>query len=181
MLESLVSWSVAAAPSAPSTADVVADASAVAALGTRAWLGAWLPGINACFNALSTALLTVGYVAIRRRKVRAHLVSMLAALLSSALFLVGYLTRMALTGTHRFPAWEPWRTVYLVLLFSHMVLAVVLLPLILRTLYLAAKQRFELHRRLARWTWPIWMYVSVTGVVVYFMLYHLAPSHAAGS
>lgn len=172
-----------AAGTPPATHEVgqAAGAAAAAATGTRAWLAVALPGINACFNAASTCLLLAGYIAIRRRQVRAHLVCMLAALTSSALFLLGYLTRMALTGTHRFPAWEPWRSVYLVLLFSHMVLAVALLPMILRTLQHAARQRFDAHRRLARWTWPVWMYVSVTGVVVYWMLYHLVPAHLAAA
>lgn len=144
-------------------------------------LAARLPGVNACFNALSSLLLLIGYVAIRRRKVRVHLSCMLGALASSTLFLVGYLTRMYLTGSHTFPTLGWIRTFYLVLLFSHMVLAVVLLPLILRTLQLAATRRFAQHRRWARWTWPIWMYVSVTGVVVYWMLYHLAPGAVAAA
>lgn len=139
-------------------------------------LAALLPSINACFNALSAVLLLGGRIAIARRQVTLHLRCMLGALLSSALFLAGYLTRMALTGSHRFPAVGILRTLYLVLLFSHMVLAVVLLPLVASTVWRAWQTRFDLHRGVARWTWPIWMYVSVTGVVVYWMLYHLAPS-----
>jgi putative membrane protein len=100
---------------------------------------------------------------------------MLSALACSALFLVGYLTRLALTGTHRFPGGGALRATYLAVLGSHTLLAAAALPLVLRTLYLALRERFEAHRRLARWTFPIWAYVSATGVVVYLMLYHLAP------
>lgn len=137
-----------------------------------------LPGCNAVLNATSAVLLMAGYVAIRQKRVGVHLRLMLAALTSSAVFLAGYLTRMALTGVHTFPGTGPVRSFYLALLLSHMVLAVALLPLIGRTLWLAAHRRFEAHRAWARVTWPIWMYVSVTGVVVYWMLYHLAPTLA---
>jgi putative membrane protein len=145
-------------------------------MATQLFWATHLPAINACFNAASATLLALGYIAIRRHQVGLHLRLMLAALTSSTLFLVGYLTRMALTGTHRFPGTGTLKLVYLTLLFSHMVLAVVLLPLVLRTLYLAYQRRFDVHRRWARVTWPIWMYVSVTGVVVYYMLYHVAPT-----
>ena len=117
-----------------------------------------------------------GYVAIRRRRVVLHLRLMLSALACSAVFLAGYLTRMALTGVHTFPGSGPVRTFYLGLLLTHMVLAVALLPLVARTLWLALHRRFAKHRAWARITWPVWMYVSVTGVVVYWMLYHLAPT-----
>lgn len=140
-----------------------------------------LPRVNAVLNATSALCLGLGYVAIRRKRVGVHRALMLSALLASAIFLAGYLTRMWLTGTHRFPATGPLKTFYLLLLFSHMVLAVALLPLIFRTLFLALTARFAAHRRLARITWPIWMYVSVTGVVVYWMLYHLAPKLVAPS
>jgi putative membrane protein len=100
---------------------------------------------------------------------------MLGAFVASAVFLAGYLLRFYLTGTHRFPAVGMVRTVYLIVLFSHMALAVVTVPLVFRTLFLASRDRFEEHKRIATKTFPIWMYVSVTGVVVYLMLYHLAP------
>jgi putative membrane protein len=141
----------------------------------RTFLSDILPGCNAVLNATSAVLLLLGYVAIRFKRVGIHLRLMLAALTTSAVFLAGYLTRMALTGTHRFPGEGAVRNFYFVLLFTHMVLAVALLPLIGRTLYLAAHQRFAEHRAWARVTWPVWMYVSVTGVIVYWMLYHLAP------
>lgn len=147
----------------------------------KTFLSDTLPGINAVLNASSTVLLLAGYIAIRNKKVGLHLRLMLAALTSSAVFLVGYLTRMALTGVHTFPGGGPVRTFYLTLLFTHMVLAVALLPLIARTLWLAAHRRFERHRAWARVTWPVWMYVSVTGVVVYWMLYHLAPTLVANA
>jgi uncharacterized membrane protein YozB (DUF420 family) len=134
-----------------------------------------LPALNACLNAASFVFLSLGYAFIRQKKVTLHLRCMLAALLASTIFLVGYLSRMALSGPHRFPDVGWVKSFYLALLFSHMVLAVVLLPLIFRALFLAAKRRFAEHRRITRWAWPIWMYVSLTGVVVYFMLYHLAP------
>jgi len=134
-----------------------------------------LPTVNASLNAISAILAVAGWRAIRAGKRERHRTLMLSALLCSALFLAGYLTRMALTGTHRFPGGGALRAVYLAVLGSHTVLAAAALPLVLRTLYLALRERFEAHRRLARWTFPIWAYVSVTGVVVYLMLYHLAP------
>ena len=136
---------------------------------------AWLPSINAVLNTSSALCLLGGYLAIKRRRKGLHQRFMLGALASSTLFLVGYLSRMALTGTHRFPAVGVWKVLYLGLLFSHMILAVVLLPMVFRALFLARRERFAEHRRMARWAWPTWMYVSVTGVVVYWMLYHLAP------
>ena len=135
-----------------------------------------LPAINACFNALSATLLLLGYISVRRRNIVVHRTCMVSAFISSSLFLVGYLIRMANTGSHRFPDAGLIKTAYLILLFSHMVLAIVLVPLVLRTLYLAYQKRFTQHRRMARYTFPIWMYVSVTGVMVYAMLYHVAPT-----
>jgi putative membrane protein len=101
---------------------------------------------------------------------------MLGAFTCSALFLASYLTRVALTGTHRFPGGGALRVAYLALLGSHTLLAVVCLPLALTTLTLALRSRFDLHPRVARWTLPVWLYVSVTGVLVYLALYHLAPA-----
>jgi putative membrane protein len=134
-----------------------------------------LPSLNACLNATSAGCLLAGFWAIRRGDKARHMRLMLGALASSSLFLVGYVTRMLLTGTHRFPGTGPLKGAYLALLFSHMLLAIVLLPMLGRALFLAYKQRFGEHRAMARWAWPTWMYVSVTGVVVYWMLYHLAP------
>jgi len=134
------------------------------------------PALNAALNATSTVFLVVGFAAIRRRQVALHRSCMIAAVGASALFLVSYLVRYAMTGSHPYPG-DGWdRAVYLVILFSHMVLATAMLPLIARALYLARRGRFERHRRVARILLPMWIYASVTGVVVYLFLYHLAPS-----
>lgn len=138
--------------------------------------GEALAHVNAGLNSTSTVLLFAGYVFIKRRMIQAHKVAMVGAFIASTVFLIGYLTRFYLTGAHRFPDIGVWRAIYLTILFSHMILAVVTVPLVLRSLFLAYKKRFIEHRKIARWTFPIWMYVSVTGVVVYAMLYHLAPS-----
>jgi putative membrane protein len=134
-----------------------------------------LPTINASLNATSALFLFAGWRAIRGGHVGAHWRLMLAATGSSVAFLVFYLIRFALTGVHRYPAADWTRTLYHVVLGTHTVLAACVPFLVGTTLYLAARRRFEQHRRLARWTLPIWMYVSVTGVVVYVMLYHVAP------
>jgi putative membrane protein len=139
-------------------------------------LGEALPPLNAALNATSAALLFAGWRAIRAGRRERHRRLMLSAFASSALFLVGYLTRIALTGTHRFPAGGLLRAAYLGVLGSHTLLAAAALPLVLRTLFLGIRGRFDEHRRVARWTLPVWMYVSVTGVAVYVMLYHLGRS-----
>jgi len=138
-----------------------------------------LPTVNAALNASAFVLLVLAWRAIKRGDRARHRTLILAALTCSAVFLVGYLTRVALTGTHRFPVEGGVKTAYLAILASHTVLAVVCLPLVLRSLYLGWNERFAEHRRIARWTAPIWAYVSVTGVTVYAMLYHLAPALAA--
>lgn len=135
-----------------------------------------LPTVNAALNATSAVLLVLGWRAIRAGRREVHRAYMLAALGSSLLFLVSYVTRIALTGTHRFPGEGTLRAVYLAVLGSHTLLAALAGPLVLRTLFLAFRARFPEHRRVARWTLPVWLYVSVTGVVVYAMLYHLAPA-----
>lgn len=145
---------------------------------TSEQIGNALAPVNALLNTSSTVLLIVGYLAVRRKNVPVHRASMVGAFVASCVFLVGYLTRFALTGSHRFPDLGWVRAAYLVILFSHMVLAVVTVPLVLRTLFLAYKKRFDAHRKIARITYPIWLYVSFTGVLVYLMLYHLAPSLA---
>jgi putative membrane protein len=131
-----------------------------------------LPTVNAALNGTSACALFLGYWAIRTGRLSLHWKFMAAAFTASALFLVGYVTRFTLTGVHRYQG--PFRGFYLVLLGTHTVLAVVALPLILRTLWLSAvRKSFQQHRRLAVWTFPVWAYVSVTGVVVYWMLYRL--------
>jgi putative membrane protein len=136
-------------------------------------LGDALAPVNATLNLTATLCLLAGFVFIRRRDIRRHRAAMLGAVGASALFLVFYVTRFALTGTHTFAGEGVARTVYLSVLFSHMVLAVVVLPLVLRLLFLAGRRRFKDHARLARWTYPIWLYVSVTGIAVYVLLYHV--------
>jgi len=134
-----------------------------------------LPVVNATLNGLSAILLAFGYYFIRRRNQRAHMKCMIAAFVTSTLFLICYLTYHAKAGRTVFkdPAWfRPW---YLALLFTHTILAAVIVPLVLVTLSRAIKFRFERHKQVARWTWPIWMYVSVTGVVIYLLLYKIFP------
>lgn len=136
-----------------------------------------LAPLNAALNAMSAVLLLLGYRAIRHRRPHRHRACMLGAVAASGLFLVSYVTRFSLTGTHRLAA-EGWaRTLYLTVLFSHMALAVVIVPLVLRLLYLVWRHRFHAHARLARWTFPIWLYVSVTGLAVYILLYHIFGYH----
>jgi putative membrane protein len=143
-------------------------------------LGELLPAVNAALNATAAVLLVAGWRAIRGGRRELHRGLMIAACATSALFLVSYLTRVALTGTHRFPGDGALRTVYLAVLASHTVLAALVVPLALRTLWLPLRSRFADHRRIARITLPVWIYVSVTGVAVYVMLYHLAPRTAGG-
>jgi putative membrane protein len=135
-----------------------------------------LPAVNAALNGTCTVLLVAGFVAIRRGRRELHRALMLGAVSASALFLASYLTRVALTGTHRFPGSGWAKALYLAILASHTVLAALAAPMALRTLFLALRERFPEHRRIARWTLPIWLYVSVTGVIVYLALYHLAPA-----
>lgn len=134
-----------------------------------------LPAWNASLNALSAALLVAGYRAIRDGERERHRNLMVAAVVVSTVFLASYLTRVALTGTHRFPGEGPLRWLYLAILLSHTVLAVVAAPMALRTLFLGLKGRFADHRAVARFTFPVWLYVSVTGVLVYLLLYQVAP------
>jgi putative membrane protein len=128
---------------------------------------------DAFLNATSAVALVTGWVLIRRRKPRLHRRAMLTAVTASALFLMSYLTRVALTGTHRFAGVGTAKVVYLSILFSHMTLAMAVVPLVLRLLWLVYHRRFRDHARLARWTFPIWTYVSVTGLVVYLLLYRV--------
>jgi uncharacterized membrane protein YozB (DUF420 family) len=137
-----------------------------------AWVE-WLPGVNATLNAISTVFLLCGYAMIRRRRIDAHKRCMLAALACSALFLTSYLTYHAYAGSTPFPGVGWVRPVYFFILITHIVLAALVPPLALWTVWRAWKERFQAHARLARWTLPIWLYVSVTGVIVYLMLYQV--------
>lgn len=132
-----------------------------------------LPALNAALNASSAALLVAGWGCIRARRTIAHAACMVSACVVSTAFLVSYLTYHAAVGSVRFLGTGWVRPVYVAVLGSHTVLAIVVVPLVARTLFLAARRRFAQHRAIARWTLPLWLYVSVTGVVVYWMLYHL--------
>jgi putative membrane protein len=133
------------------------------------------PALNATLNATSAILLTAGYRFIRRRQITAHKRCMLAAGATSALFLVSYLTYHYYVGSMPFRGRGWVRPLYFTVLISHTILAAAIVPLVLITLFRAWKADFVRHARLARWTWPIWMYVSVTGVIIYVMLYQLFP------
>jgi uncharacterized membrane protein YozB (DUF420 family) len=134
-----------------------------------------LPAVNAGLNTISAFWILAGYACIRRGRRRAHGICMAMAVLTSALFLASYLTYHAHAGATRFSGQGWIRPVYFGLLISHSVLAVVIVPMVLATVYRAARRRWDTHKRLARLTWPLWLYVSVTGVLVYWMLYHLYP------
>ena len=139
-------------------------------------MGASLAALNATLNATSAVLALVGWRMIRAGRVERHWRFMIGAVAASALFLVSYAMRMALTGTHRYPVEDWTRTLYLAILGTHTLLAPVVLVMVLVTLTLAARRRHAAHRRLARVTLPLWAYVSATGVAVYVMLYHVAPA-----
>lgn len=132
-----------------------------------------LPSINAGLNATAALFLVLGYVQIRRRKPGAHRVAMLAALACSVLFLASYLYYHSQAGSTRFPGVGAVRSVYLTILLTHTVLAATVPFLAGVTVYRALRGRFDRHRAIARWTLPIWLYVSVTGVVIYWMLYRM--------
>lgn len=140
-----------------------------------------LPAVNATLNGLSAVFLSFGYYFVRRKRLIAHRNCMISAVVASVLFLACYLTYHGYrayylhVGPTRFlnPAW--FRPIYLTILLTHTVLAMVILPLVIITLVRALKGRFDRHRAIARWTWPLWMYVSVTGVIIYFLLYQIFP------
>ncbi len=140
-----------------------------------------LPAVNASLNGLSAVFLLLGFYYIRRRNTLAHRKCMLAALLASSLFLACYVTYHTYQAYYlhkgatifREPAW--FRPIYLLILLTHTILAMAILPLALVTLTRALKGHFELHRKISRWTWPVWMYVSVTGVLIYVLLYRVFP------
>src|SRR5580658_2635869 len=131
---------------------------------------AFLPAMNAVFNGLSAVSLLIGYSFIRARRIDAHRTAMITAFIFSTLFLVGYIAHHALHGDVRYPLHADFRTFYLWLLASHIILAVVALPMVLVTFFFSLSGRIPQHRKIARWTFPIWLYVSVTGVVTYVML-----------
>ena len=135
-------------------------------------LGAKLAFLNACLNGTAALLLFAGWRAIKAGNRWLHARLMIAAFVVSSVFLISYLTRVFISGTHRYPGAGIWKAIYLAVLSSHMLLAVATPPLAIFALWLAAKQRFATHRKIVKYTLPIWMYVSVTGVAVYVLLYH---------
>jgi putative membrane protein len=132
-----------------------------------------LPAVNAVLNSLAAVLLVWGYLLIRRKRIETHRKVMLSAFVTSCLFLVSYLVYHYEVGSVRFQKTGAIRTVYLTILFTHTVLAAAVPPLAIVSLRRGLAARYDRHRAIARWTLPIWLYVSVTGVVVYWMLYHL--------
>jgi uncharacterized membrane protein YozB (DUF420 family) len=144
---------------------------------------AGLPAVNACLNGLSAILLSAGYRFIRQKNRDAHRTCMIAAFVTSALFLVCYLAYHGCRayyqhqGPTRFNGPSGFRPFYLGVLLTHTVLAMLIVPLALITLQRAVRQRFDRHRKIARWTWPLWMYVSVTGVLIYLLLYQIFPQN----
>jgi len=136
---------------------------------------AYFPALIASLNGTSATLLLVGRYFIARGKMAAHRACMIAAVVASALFLACYVYFHAHVGNIRFLGEGVWRTVYFLLLIPHVILAIVIVPLVIITLMRGLRGRYDRHRAIARWTWPLWMYVSVTGVLVYFMLYQWFP------
>ena len=132
-----------------------------------------LPTLNATLNSLSAIFLIIGYVSIRRRNIGAHRAAMVSAFVTSSLFLTSYLIYHYYTGTHPFMGQGWVRPVYFTILTTHTVLAAAIVPMILVTLRRAWVGNFTMHKRIARRTFPLWLYVSVTGVVVYWMLYRM--------
>jgi putative membrane protein len=133
-----------------------------------------LPLVNACLNSLSAVLLATGWFFIRRRRIVAHVTCMLAALGVSTLFLLSYVTYHYYAGSRPFTGQGWIRPVYFTLLITHIGLAAAIVPLALTTIYRGWRARFEEHVKIARWTLPLWLYVSITGVLVYGLLYHWA-------
>jgi len=140
-----------------------------------------LPAVNASLNGLSAIFLTAGFIFIRRKNISAHKRCMISAFTTSCIFLVCYLTYHTYVGVvlHQgptkflHPLW--FRPIYLAILLTHTILAMVIVPMILITLSRAFREKFDQHKKIARWTWPLWMYVSVTGVIVYLLLYQIFP------
>lgn len=134
-----------------------------------------LPALNATLNSISTIFLIIGWIQIRRGNWRAHAACMIGAVTTSAIFLVGYLVHKYYNGTTRFADPEWVKPYYFGVLFTHLILAMVIVPLVIKTVYHASRRQWDRHKRIARWTLPIWLYVSVTGVLVYFFLYQWFP------
>jgi uncharacterized membrane protein YozB (DUF420 family) len=136
---------------------------------------AYFPALIASLNGTSAVLLMIGRSLIMRGKLAAHRACMIAAVVSSALFLACYVYFHARVGEIRFLGERFWHIVYLIVLIPHVILAIIIVPMVMITLVRGLRERYDKHRAIARWTWPLWMYVSVTGVIVYFMLYQWFP------
>ena len=140
-----------------------------------------LPAVNASLNGLSAIFLTLGFIFIKRKNKIAHRNCMISAFCTSILFLICYVIYHSYRyyalhiGPTRFENPQWFRPIYLTILISHTILAIVIVPLILITLSRALREKFDRHKKIARWTWPLWMYVSVTGVIVYLLLYQIFP------
>lgn len=133
----------------------------------------FLPTLNALLNLTATVLLTFGYINIRRGRTQTHKKFMLAALGVSAAFLVSYLIYHYTVGSVPYPYHDWTRPVYFAILIPHVILAAVMTPFVIAIVWFAFRERFDRHKKLARWVWPVWMFVSVTGVIIYLMLYRL--------
>src|SRR5215216_3907510 len=136
----------------------------------------FFPTLNAMLNATSAIFLLTGYIFIRRKNISAHRLCMLSAVSASVLFLICYLIYHYNVGATKFQGPDWARTVYFSILIPHTILAVTMVPFVIITVVRALRNQFDKHRRVARWTFPVWLFVSVTGVIVYFMLYHWFPS-----
>jgi putative membrane protein len=134
-----------------------------------------LPLLNACLNGTSAIFLTIGYIQIKKQRQTAHRNCMIGAFAASTLFLISYLYYHYHAKTTRFlePQW--FRPIYLTILLTHTLLATIIVPMVVVTFWRALKQQWDRHKKIARWTWPIWMYVSVTGVIIYLILYQIFP------
>ena len=132
-----------------------------------------LPTLNAIFNLISTAFLILGYILIRRGEKEKHKKAMISALISSALFLFFYLIYHAQVGSVPYPHYDWTRPVYFTILIPHIILAAVMVPFIIAAVYFALRQRYEQHVKLVRWVLPVWIYVSISGVLIYILLYRL--------
>jgi putative membrane protein len=132
----------------------------------------FLPTLNATLNFISAVLLTFGFVYIKRQQPRIHKKIMLTALVSSALFLISYLIYHANVGSVPYQHYDWTRPVYFTILIPHVILAGLMVPFILAAVWLALKGKFDKHKKLVKWVWPVWMFVSVSGIVIYLMLYH---------
>jgi putative membrane protein len=132
-----------------------------------------LPALNATLNGIAAIFLTIGYVFIRQRRIAQHRACMIAAFVTSTLFLISYLIYHANIGSRPFTGQGAIRVVYFIILITHVILAAAIVPMVLMTMSRALRNQFGRHRAIARWTLPLWLYVSITGVIVYWMLYQM--------